>query len=512
MAGKPTDTRSNRTPRPRAPRGRQPVPRWYRLHLWEIQPIRDGLLLASLVGLIVLGYELSIVTVPLLLALLLAYLFEPLVAYAARRKWMTRQGAALTIVLLAAVIIVTPVVLGTGFAIVQAINYSRELIRNVDAVQASVKNPDDQSLLAAVPPGGWRSIRDTVVEAQKEDAASALPRPTPPPGAPTNDPAADPAITPPTDAPQTESAPARDPATSPDATPADAPPATDAAAIEEPDEGGPFEETRSAFRRAAAWTFHWFQEHGDAFIQSVGRRALGTGADAALAAVGAVTSVGYLLFFGFLTAFFFYFISTGWGSVLAFWESLIPERKKDRAFDLLTQMDRVIAGFVRGRLIICGCLMVYYTGVYALIGVPAALILGPIIGLLALLPYVAGLGMPIASILMWLEPSSGSWQSAWWWVIGGPILATIGAQILDDYILTPSIQGKTTQMEMPTIVFASIAGGVLGGVYGLLLAIPVAACIKILLKEVVWPRVEQWAAGKSPDPLPLENLDETKTS
>jgi predicted PurR-regulated permease PerM len=494
MAGKPTDTRPNRSNRPHTPRGRQPVPRWYRLHLWEIQPIRDALLLAAIVGLIVLGYELSIVTVPLLLALLLAYLFEPLVRYVARRKWMTRQGAALAIVFLAAAIIVTPVVLGTGFAIVQAINYSRELIRNVEAVQASVKNPDDAAALAAVPPGGWRSIRDTVVEAQKEDAASGRSFPAPPP--------ADPSAQPPT-----EASPAKDPAAGPDAAPAEP-----AATIEEPDDGGPFEETRSAFRRAAAWTFHWFQENGDAFIQSVGKRALGTGADAALAAVGAVTSVGFLLFFGFLTAFFFYFISTGWGSVLAFWESLIPERKKDRAFDLLTQMDRVIAGFVRGRLIICGCLMVYYTGVYALIGVPAALILGPIVGLLALLPYVAGLGMPIASILMWLEPSSGSWQSAWWWVIGGPILATVGAQILDDYILTPTIQGKTTQMEMPTIVFASIAGGVLGGVYGLLLAIPVAACIKILLKEVVWPRVAQWAAGKSPDPLPLENLDETKTT
>lgn len=511
MAGKPSDTRTNRSGRPHTPRARQPVPRWYRLHLWEIQPIRDGLLLAAIVGLIVLGYELSIVTVPLLLALLLAYLFEPLVQYVARKKWMTRQGAALTIVFLAAVIIVTPVVLGTGFAIVQAINYSRELIRNVEAVQASVKNPDDAAALAAVPPGGWRSIRDTVVEAQKEDAASARPVPAPTP----KDPSAQPTAKPSPDAPPTEPAPAEDPAAGPDAAPTDASPAAPAepaATIDERDNGGPFEETRSAFRRAAAWTFHWFQENGDAFIQSVGRRALGTGADAALAAVGAVTSVGYLLFFGFLTAFFFYFISTGWGSVLAFWESLIPERKKDRAFDLLTQMDRVIAGFVRGRLIICGCLMVYYTGVYALIGVPAALILGPIIGLLALLPYVAGLGMPIASILMWLEPSSGSWQSAWWWVIGGPILATIGAQILDDYILTPSIQGKTTQMEMPTIVFASIAGGVLGGVYGLLLAIPVAACIKIVLKEVVWPRVEQWAAGKSPDPLPLENLDETKTT
>jgi predicted PurR-regulated permease PerM len=58
-------------------------------------------------------------------------------------------------------------------------------------------------------------------------------------------------------------------------------------------------------------------------------------------------------------------------------------------------------------------------------------------------------------------------------------------------------------MSMPTILFASIAGGALGGVYGLLLAIPVAACLKILAKEFLWPRVEAWVKGEAADILPI---------
>jgi predicted PurR-regulated permease PerM len=76
---------------------------------------------------------------------------------------------------------------------------------------------------------------------------------------------------------------------------------------------------------------------------------------------------------------------------------------------------------------------------------------------------------------------------------------------MDDYFLTPKIQGDATGMDTPSILFASIAGGVLAGFYGLLLAIPVAACVKILLKELFWPRFRAWARGEKDDPLPIQD-------
>ncbi|MFN8730839.1 MAG: hypothetical protein ACK5Z4_13375, partial [Planctomyces sp.] len=58
---------------------------WRTLHVWQLQPVRDVLLLALVAWLVYLGYVLSVVTVPLLLAMALAYLFEPVVAYLTRR-------------------------------------------------------------------------------------------------------------------------------------------------------------------------------------------------------------------------------------------------------------------------------------------------------------------------------------------------------------------------------------------------------------------------------------------
>jgi predicted PurR-regulated permease PerM len=242
--------------------------------------------------------------------------------------------------------------------------------------------------------------------------------------------------------------------------------------------------------------------------QRSGGEALGSGAEAIGAAIRTFKSVTSILLMALLTAFFFYFFSTGYGQVLSFWEGLIPERKKGRVIELVQRMDIVIAGFVRGRLTIALCLMLLYTVGYWFIGVPAPLLLGPIIGALAIVPFVSSIALPLAMILMALQPSSWEWQTAWWWIVLGPFLVYLCERILDDYILTPLIQGKHTDMGMPAILFASLAGGVLAGVYGLLIAIPVAACLKILLNEIFWPRFKAWAEGKERDFLPIGEAPE----
>ena len=94
-------------------------------------------------------------------------------------------------------------------------------------------------------------------------------------------------------------------------------------------------------------------------------------------------------------------------------------------------------------------------------------------------------------------------ERAWWWIVFAPILIATIAHLTDDWVLTPRIQGKSTDLAIPTILFASMAGGALGGVYGLLIAIPTTACLKILMQEVFWPRFRAWADGRAADFLPI---------
>lgn len=443
-------------------------PEWKQLHLWQIQPVRDALVLAAVLGLLYLGYVLSLVTVPLLLALALAYLFEPLVRRLTYRRRVSRAFVAASLIVLSVLVIVVPVGVGGAFAVMQGGKLAQGVARNTDALVYSVQHPADDAARAKVESSGrsWVRIRDYMVEQELRLREWREAR-------------------------EKEATPQGDAAAPPD-------PAAEIALAVTPEP--------SDLYRLLQWGAGWVKENAAA----IGKNALsatgGVAGGVAGAAVATFTRVGAFIFGAFLTAFFFFFFCTGYGRVLAFWESLIPEKKKGRAFDLLGQMDAVIAGFVRGRLTICATMIGVYTLGFWLIGVPAPLIVGPIVGLLTIVPYAAGaVGIPLAMLLLWLEPSGflGTWQKEWWWIVLGPLLVTGLVQFLDDYVLTPRIQGKTTNMDTPTILFASIAGGALAGIYGILLAIPVAACIKIMIKEVVWPRFQAWSQGKARDVLPI---------
>ncbi len=405
---------------------------WRSQHLWQFQPVRDVLAVAGVLAILYLGYVLSPVTVPMLVALALAYLFEPVVRWVTKRKWISRQGAAVGIIVGAGAVLLVPLTFGAGFAIIQGTNQVMVVARDAgklkEGLEASATH--DSVVRQGLPNQAWRQIYDVL---------------RPPPS--------------------------------------DDPPS----------------ELQPAINAVSSWAI----ANAEAIGAAVGKRAIGTGADAAMVAVRGIFSLGVFVFFAFITAFFFYFFCTGYGQVLAFWEGLIPERRKGRIIDMVGEMDRVIAGFVRGRLLICSILAVFMTIAYWLIGVPTPLILGPVVGMLFLVPYVHFVGVPLAMLLMWLQPGGAPFQE-WWWIVGSPIALYMIAQFLDDYVLTPRIQGKATGMEAPSILFASIAGGVLAGVYGLLLAIPVAACIKILLREVFWPRFKAWSEGKEKDFLPVE--------
>jgi len=94
---------------------------WKDRHLWQIQPVRDVLLVFTLFALVSLGSVLSLLTVPLLLALLFAYLFDPVVTRLTRISWMSRSLASVCIIIGLAVLVVLPAIIGLGFGILQGI-------------------------------------------------------------------------------------------------------------------------------------------------------------------------------------------------------------------------------------------------------------------------------------------------------------------------------------------------------------------------------------------------------
>jgi len=82
--------------------------------------------------------------------------------------------------------------------------------------------------------------------------------------------------------------------------------------------------------------------------------------------------------------------------------------------------------------------------------------------------------------------ASVDWMAVAFW----PSLVYGVVQILEGWVLTPWIQRQSTDLSAVTILLVVLIGGALAGVYGLIVAIPLTACLKILLKELLVPTIK----------------------
>lgn len=419
-----------------------------RLHLWEFQPVRDALVIAALIALVWAGYAMRAVTVPLLVALALAYLFEPLVARITRDPRVSRPMAAGGIVLTFGLVVVVSLAILVPLAIGEAISFARDLrqgrfhdplMKLREQVPADYRDPFDRAIQWLMPG----------VEVDQEPA--------------------------PEDGRVAPALPSNSLAES-----------DDAARI------------REIVRDELA-----ARDRDEPAIAEVPWIKLARGSGEAVASLlAAVLQLGLL---AFLIPFYFFFFSVSYPAVLNFGRELIPVSSRPRALDLISKMDRAVAGFVRGRIVISLLIGLMLAIGWSICGVPYAIVLGFVIGIFSMVPYLGGIGIPLAVGFLWIKEMNQppDEQMSVLWIVGGPVLVFAVMQLVETYILTPVIAGRATNLDPVTILVAVLAGGSIGGVYGMLLAIPVAACAKILLTEVILPRIRAWAQGRASDPLAL---------
>ncbi len=472
-----------------------------RLHLWQIQPVRDVAVILLVLWLIGLGYKMSIVTVPLLLGLLLAYLLEPPISWLAKRT--SRAFAAGAAIALIAIVVVVPVAGGIGVAVTQGFRFADslddDLPKFLDKAERFLSYLERDEVKVVIQDGGKINIEPGDPEPAKDatngsatngkpDGENAAPSPpTVEPEAPTGPP----------ETPPDESGTQPAAAQSDDGTNASA--GSDASLDGEPGKD------RTVLQQYAAFLRNLLRENLGGLSKKVAAGGIGVFQIgwAWLLMIG-----GFAFKYLFLTPFFFFFWSISLGSVKEFGAQLIPAKHRERSLVTIRKMDRAIASFIRGRFTIALILSVCYTVAYALIGVPAPFVFGPIVGIASAVPYLPLLGWPATMLAMAIDQSGAADPYAWWWIILGPTIVYFAFQTLDDYVLTPMIQGKNVGLSTPVILFAVLGAGALAGVYGVLIAIPIAACIKILITDVIFPRYKSWVEGKADDPLPIGGREE----
>jgi predicted PurR-regulated permease PerM len=154
---------------------------------------------------------------------------------------------------------------------------------------------------------------------------------------------------------------------------------------------------------------------------------------------------------------------------------------------VISDLNQMLADFIRAQLTLAALSWLAYTAFLGATRVPYALMLGTAGGLLEFIPVVGPL--LAAAVIVGVALLTGSH-----WVI--VLIFFIAWRLVQDYVVTPRIMGKSMELHPLAAIFGVLAGGEIAGVLGVYLSIPVMASLRI-----VWRRWRMYAERRRFGPL-----------
>ena len=192
------------------------------------------------------------------------------------------------------------------------------------------------------------------------------------------------------------------------------------------------------------------------------------------ALVGAVTLM-------VITPVVTFYLLLSWPEMVSVIRSLIPPRQRATVFELSAEIDRALAGFLRGQSLVCLFLGLWYGGGLTLIGLNFGFLIGLSAGLLSFIPYV---GSTTALVLSAVVAIVQGWPHLG---LFGLAMAVVGSgQFLEGNILSPKLVGGSVGLHPVWLIFALLAFASLFGFAGMILAVPMAAAAGVLIRYAAY--------------------------
>lgn len=175
-----------------------------------------------------------------------------------------------------------------------------------------------------------------------------------------------------------------------------------------------------------------------------------------------------------------FYLLLDWDRMVAEVDKLLPLDHAPQVRRLAGDIDRTLAGFIRGQGTVCLILGVYYAVALSLLGLNYGLIVGFIAGLISFIPYVGAifggaLALGLALFQFWGE----------WWFIAGAAAIFMAGQMIEGNVLTPKLVGGSVGLHPVWLIFALSAFGAVFGFVGMMVAVPVAASLGVMARFAI---------------------------
>ena len=185
----------------------------------------------------------------------------------------------------------------------------------------------------------------------------------------------------------------------------------------------------------------------------------------------------------FLILIYLIFILQGYPKLNSNWLSWIPKKYRENAEHIASDLNEGMRSYFRGQALIAFIVGILFCIGFSIIGLPLAILLGILIGILNLVPYLQILGFIPAfflSVLYSMETGQNIWVS-----LGITALVFLVIQLIQESILIPKIMNKVTGLHPAIILLSLSIWGSLLGLTGLILALPITTLLLSYYKRFI---------------------------
>jgi predicted PurR-regulated permease PerM len=172
-----------------------------------------------------------------------------------------------------------------------------------------------------------------------------------------------------------------------------------------------------------------------------------------------------------------FYLLLDWDRMVEKVDNLLPRDHRETIHGILVDIDRAVAGFVRGQGTLCLVLGLFYGISLTMAGLNFGLLIGLFAGFISFIPYVGSITGLVLSVGVALVQFWPDWIPVA--IVAGIFFA---GQFLEGNILQPKLVGERVGLHPVWVMFALFAFGALFGFTGLLVAVPAAAAIGVIVR------------------------------
>lgn len=183
-----------------------------------------------------------------------------------------------------------------------------------------------------------------------------------------------------------------------------------------------------------------------------------------------------------ITFIYVIFIMIDYPHLMRGFRKLVPPRYRKIVYrvsdDIKVNMNR----YFRGQALIASCAAVFYCIGFSIVGIPLAIVLGLLVGVLYMIPYFQYVTLiPVAIVCFINSLEHGGFLMT----MGECLIVYVVSQSICDYILTPKIMGKALGLNPAIILLSLSVWGTLMGIIGMIVALPLTTLLLGYYREFV---------------------------